>query len=109
MSKKNDSVFVTVVDSTTGKIHVEHIENGILIDDLDNMDAARAIAILANLGFLIRDELGDLCIMSSGGDPDVLTLDEFMDQASDQSDDDGPTVEDYDSDAYCPKKSRAGV
>lgn len=105
-------LFVVAVDGTTGKALVEHRENGILIDDIDSVMAAKAIAVLANMGHLFRDDSGSLCIDSSSQQGDVITMEEFMDAMEDLANDDGPeentSDETRDADAYGPLESTQG-
>jgi hypothetical protein len=108
-------IFRCVIDGNSGKVNVEHRENGTLIDNVDSMAAAMAIAVLANMGHLSRDDYGDLCITSTSGSPDVSTMEEYDEELDDQLSDDGPGEDNdsaygyedagYDPDAYGPKES----
>jgi hypothetical protein len=103
---KNPEYVVAVTG--LGKCNVEHIDNGILIEDMDSPAAAQAVAILANLGNLSRTDDGSLCIISNSDPESVTTVDEFMEENDYEANDDGPTDQDdvvYDEDAYGPAKA----
>jgi hypothetical protein len=96
------SKFKPVIDGTTGKAIVEHKENGILIEDVDSMAAAQAIALLANLGNLCRANDGTLYITCYSDDASVTTMEQFMEDFDGSTTDDGPSDESEASSEYGP-------
>ena len=97
--------FIVFYDKESKKSSVEHRENGTLIDEVDNLEAAKAIAILANLGCLYRSDAGDICVASDSGLPSVETHEEYMEQISDITNDDSPSDEESALEVYEPLSS----
>ena len=91
--KKNNPPYVTAITGK-GKFEVLHLENGTLLDDIDSMFAATAIAQLACLGNISRNAFGELVIEPHNGHDDLESMDDYVAGLDAEAADDAPEDED---------------
>lgn len=98
--KNEDIKYVTLLDVTTGKYEVSHVDDGPIMDGISNTTSeraamvAQAIAIIFNLGHGFRDDRGIIFILNEPTDEPLETLEEYMESYDFPVDDDGPQDED---------------
>lgn len=97
--------YVTCLNEKEKTYEVIHTEDGTVLNGIDSFDAAKAIAVLACLGHLYRNDDGSLSINPAGSDLDVETDDEFEDRLSQTNEDDSPEDTDVDHE-LCPPPNR---
>ena len=102
MKKEIDVRYVAMFNADTKQYEVNHVDDGPIMDDLDSILAANAVAQLACLGNLRRGVDGILYIDGTSNNDDVLTMEEFVDSLDDLASDDSPTDEDTDYELCAP-------
>ena len=97
---KNEKIrYVSYLNVDTQKYEVGHIQDGSIIDDIDDKFAAQVIAQLACMGYLFRGDDGAIFLCSHSHDEDVETIEDYIAACNETNADDGPEIEDEDAES----------